>query len=80
VKKHRKTLDNLREWNLIVFDNLVQADNFITGDTIPVKIRRKHVKKPTHTELYCPTNLKNVKARAKSSANTFKRTFGKIKI
>jgi hypothetical protein len=63
--------------DLIVFDNLVQANSDIAGDNLPVKARketgseRKYAQANASGELYRPKDLSDVKARAQEAGKRF---------
>lgn len=63
--------------DFIVFDNLMQADSDIAGDNQPVKARketgreRRYAQANATGELYQPTGLSDVKARALKAGERF---------
>ena len=73
-------MERQEDSGLIVFDNLVQADNNITGDNQPVKARREagrsYAQENASGEPYRPNGLEDIKVRAEVAGDRFKHFFG----
>lgn len=65
----------------IEFDNLVQADSNVAGKSQPVRAEktsgsiRKYAQANASGELYQPTGLDDVMARAQKAGKRFRKTF-----
>ncbi|MDA8172135.1 MAG: hypothetical protein M0Z48_09965 [Nitrospiraceae bacterium] len=74
-------MEERREDDFIVFDNLVQAASDIVGDNQPVKARKesgkesKYVQENASGEPYRPAGLEDVRARAQQAAERFNALF-----